>query len=138
MNFAQVGKFLLSGLVVNASAYVVYLLLTVFGVGHKTAMTLVFVAGMLLSYNMNRRWTFAFREAGTVTRWRFVAAYATAYGLNLSSMWLAVDLMGMPHYWVQAANLAVISALLFLAQKYWIFVARPIEKDGLGNCGAGG
>lgn len=137
MNFAQIGRFLLSGLATNASAYAVYLLLTLLGTGHKTAMSLVFVAGMLLSYNMNRRWTFAFREERGATRWRFAAAYAAAYGLNLSSMWVAVDLMGWPHYWVQAANLAVISALLFLAQKYWIFVARPPGESGLGNCEAG-
>ena len=133
-NIAQAGKFLFSGLVTNASAYVAYLLLTLAGMGHKTAMSLMFIAGMMLSYNMNKRWTFAGHGTHDAAFWRFVAAYAVAYMLNLSSMWLLVDRMGIPHYWVQAVNVMAISALLFIAQKYWIFAVRPAENDALGSC----
>lgn len=133
-DFIQAGKFLFAGLVTNGSVYAVYLLLTATGMGHKTAMSLLFVAGMMLSYNMNKRWTFAHPDARDATLWRFVAAYLVAYMLNFVSMWVAVDRMGIPHYWVQAVNIVVISALLFAAQKYWIFVADSSVGNGLDNC----
>ena len=131
----QVGKFMFSGLATNASAYVVYMLLTASGMGHKTAMTLVFLGGMAMSYSMNKNWTFAFHGPHSQTFWRFSAAYAVAYVLNYSSMWLLVDRLGIPHYWVQAANLVVISALLFVAQKFWIFAAPSgkLENGGAGS-----
>ena len=135
---AQTGKFLVSGLITNGSVYVAYLLLTFAGMGHKTAMSLLFVAGMLLSYNMNKRWTFASPDVREATLWRFVAAYAAAYVLNFLAMWVAVDRMGVPHYLVQAANIVVISALLFVAQKYWIFAAAPVAESGLGGCDSAG
>ena len=135
---AQAGKFLFSGLVTNVSVYVAYLLITVAGMGHKTAMSLLFVAGMMLSYNMNKRWTFTSHGARDATLWRFVAAYAAAYLLNFFSMWWAVDRMGIAHYLVQAVNIVVISALLFVAQKYWIFAAGPVADGGLGSCDSTG
>lgn len=133
---AQTGKFLFAGLVTNASVYTAYLLLTAAGMGHKTAMSLLFVAGMVLSYNMNKRWTFSSQDARNATLWRFVAAYGAAYLLNLAAMWVAVDRMNIPHYLVQAVNIVVISALLFVAQKYWIFAAGPAAR--LGGCDSAG
>lgn len=133
-DFIQAGKFLFAGLVTNGSIYVAYLLLTFMGMGYKTAMTLLFAAGMMLSYNMNKRWTFASSHGHNETLWRFVTAYLSAYALNLASMWIAVDRMGIPHYLVQAVNIVVISALLFAAQKYWIFAHRPVMAEP-GNCG---
>lgn len=135
---AQTGKFLLAGLITNGSVYAAYLLLTAAGIGHKTAMSLLFVAGTMLSYNMNKRWTFASPHARNATLWRFVVAYATAYALNFFSMWVAVDRIGIPHYLVQAVNIVVISALLFIAQKYWIFAARPADGGRLGGCDSTG
>lgn len=135
---AQTVKFLLSGLITNVSVYAAYLLLTFAGMGPKTAMSLLFVAGMMLSYNMNKRWTFASRNTRDATLWRFVAAYATAYILNFFSMWVAVDRMGIPHYLVQAVNIVVISALLFMAQKYWIFAASPAADGRLDGCDSTG
>jgi putative flippase GtrA len=130
VNIGQAGKFIFSGLVTNASVYVAYLLLTVAGIGHKTAMSLMFVAGMLLSYNMNKHWTFAGHRTHDAAFWRFMTAYAGAYVLNLLSMLVLVDHLGIPHYWVQGVNIVVISALLFIAQKYWIFKADHAVPGG--------
>jgi putative flippase GtrA len=114
----------------NVAMYVIYLLLTYFGVGPKLAMTLVFITGASIGFIGNRKWTFAHKGASTRSAYRFVLAYAMAYILNFLSMWVAVDRMGMAHYLVQGVNLVVISALLFVAQKYWIFFDRPVAENG--------
>lgn len=127
----QVVKYLTTGLITNSGCYLVYVLLTMSGLGHKTAMTLLFGAGVLISYRMNKRWTFSCLDTQSTTLLYFVAVYATAYILNLGSIWVAVDCMGMSHYLVQAVTAAVLAALLFIAQKYWIFVkqAKKVIQD---------
>ena len=52
-------RFGIVGLVSNAVLYLLYLLLTTVGVGHKTAMTLLFAVGTLQTFVVNKRWTLA-------------------------------------------------------------------------------
>ncbi len=119
------------GVVSNATIYCVYLLITFHGLEPKIAMTLVFITGASIGFIGNRQWTFAHQGDLSKSTFRFVIAYAIAYMLNFFSMWIAVDRMGVPHYWVQAANLVVISALLFIVQKYWIFTLNHPKSNGL-------
>ena len=134
----QLIRYGLVGVASNAANYLVYLLMTYFGVEPKIAMTLVFIVGASVGFVGNRKWTFAHEGHSSSAALRFLTAYATAYVLNLFSMWLAVDQMKIPHYLVQAVNLVVISALLFLAQKYWIFASLPGDENGQRVGDAGG
>ena len=119
------------GVVSNLTIYCVYLLITYHGVEPKIAMTLLFITGASVGFIGNRQWTFAQQGNLSKSTLRYVIAYAIAYMLNFFSMWIAVDRMGVPHYWVQAVNLVVISALLFIVQKYWIFTLNHPKCNGL-------
>lgn len=125
----QLIRFGLVGATSNVTAYLIYLLITYLGLEPKIAMTILFVIGAAIGFYGNRKWTFAHQGDSTRAARRFLTAYATAYLLNLSIMWVAVDHMGIAHYLVQAVNIVVISALLFVAQKYWIF-ASSVAGDG--------
>ena len=129
----QLIRYGIVGMVSNLTIYFVYLLITYYGVEPKTAMTFVFITGASIGFIGNRKWTFAHQgEASKAVR-RFVISYAVAYVLNFSSMWMAVDRLGLPHYVVQAVNLIVISALLFMAQKYWIFSVNLANESNLSD-----
>jgi len=134
----QLIRYGLVGVVSNVVIYFVYLLLTYLGVEPKTAMTLVFIIGASIGFIGNRKWTFAHQGDSSSAALRFLAAYAMAYMLNFFCMWVAVDRMGIPHYLVQAVNIMVIAALLFLAQKYWIFAVIPADASRLGGCDSTG
>jgi putative flippase GtrA len=137
-NIVQVCKYLFTGLITNLSSYALYFLLTVAGMGPKTSMSLLFFFAVMLSYKMNKEWTFSSINANDSTLWRFVVAYASAYALNYCSMWVAVDHMKISHYLVQAVNVVVISALLFISQRYWIFATSPADCERLGDCDSTG
>lgn len=109
------------GLASNGALYLAYLGLTGAGLGHKLAMSLVYGAGVTLTFFVNGRWTFAAGALGGATFARYVAAYALGYALNLALLWLLVDVGAWPHAPVQGLLILVVAGCLFLMHKFWVF-----------------
>jgi putative flippase GtrA len=122
---AQGMRFAIVGLGSNLALYLLYVLLTGVGLGHKLAMTLLYVLGVTQTFLFNRRWTFSHDGALKSSLWRYAVAYATGYLANLGILLLLVDALGWPHLPVQAAAIVLVAGSLFLAQKHWVFAARP-------------
>lgn len=117
----QLSRYAVVGLASNAVGYLLYLLLSYAGMGHKTAMTLLYVVGILQTFHFNRGWTFSHDGKLSGTFMRYLTAYAIGYLFNLTFLWLGADLLHLPHQWVQAAAIAIVALSLFLMQKYWVF-----------------
>ena len=109
------------GVIANALTYALYLALTSAGVGHKTAMTLVFATTVTATYLLNRRWTFEHRGALMQSAQRYVGIYALAYVGNLAALALLVDVANLPHRLVMLALIAATACAMFLLQKFWVF-----------------
>lgn len=109
------------GLLSNAILYGLYLLLTNLGFGHKLAMTMLFAAGVAVTFVMNKRWTFGHRGYLRSSSVRYVAAYAFGYLVNFAGLWSFVDVMGLRHEFVQAGMLFLVAGLIFVLQKFWVF-----------------
>lgn len=116
-------RFIIVGLASNLVLYLLYLTLTTFGLGHKTAMTLLYLVGTLQTFVFNRRWTFEHRGVSQSIFLKYVAAYGLGYLFNLFALLLLVDLLRAPHEIVQGILILVLAVLLFLLQKFWVF--RP-------------
>lgn len=122
--WTQALRFGVVGIASNLLLYLLYLAATGVGLGHKTAMTLLFALGVLQTFVANRRWTFGHGgRVGPAFR-RYAALYAFAYGINLGAMLLLVDGFGWPHQAVQAAMILLIALLLFVVQRSWVFAGR--------------
>jgi putative flippase GtrA len=118
------GQFLRYGVVglgSNLLLYLAYLILTYLGMGHKTAMSLLYVIGVMQTFIFNRTWSFGHQGGLHGAFARYVASYALGYLLNLSVLWLAVDHLGLPHQIVQGGMIPTLAIILFLLQKYWVF-----------------
>ena len=105
----------------NVILYVLYLLLTMTGVGHKTSMTLLFVVGVLQSFVVHKRWTFSHQGFFQSTFIRYGSVYGLAYLLNLSALMLFVDSLSLPHEIVQGVMILLVALLLFFVQRHWVF-----------------
>jgi len=114
-------RYVVVGLASNAIIYVIYLVLTRIGMGHKLAMSLLYAVGVLQTFFFNKKWSFRFDGAATPALVRYATAYALGYVVNLSALMLLVDQMGLPHQWVQGVMIVVVAVMLFLAQRYWVF-----------------
>lgn len=117
----QLIKYGVVGVASNGVLYLLYLLLTYLGLGHKTAMTLLYVVGVLQTYFFNRNWTFSHGGHVGVSLARYVAAYGLGYLVNLVALMVLVDRLGLPHRWVQGGMIFAVAGLLFLLQRYWVF-----------------
>lgn len=111
------------GLASNLVLFLLYLSLTGLGIGHKSAMTLLFVVGTLQTFVFNKRWTFTHQGYLQASFLKYLAVYGFAYLLNLTSLLVFADHLGLPHQIVQGVMIISLAILLFLLQKYWVF--RP-------------
>jgi putative flippase GtrA len=109
------------GLASNLLCYLAYLGLTRLGTDPKLAMSLLYVLGVLQTFVFNRRWTFEYSGEGRRVFYRYCAAYGAGYLTNLAVLYLLVDRLGYPHQAIQGAMILLLAAMLFLAQKFWVF-----------------
>jgi putative flippase GtrA len=122
----QFSRYLVVGLASNLIAYLAYLLLTSLSIEHKLAMTAVYWAAVAQSFYFNWKWTFEYRRRPSGAFVRYLVAYFFGYVLNISALWLLVDLLRFPHQLVQGILICLVAAFLFLLQRYWVFAApRP-------------
>ncbi|HVS22899.1 MAG TPA: GtrA family protein [Gammaproteobacteria bacterium] len=124
----QLGSFGAIGIASNGALYVLYLALTAFGTGPKTAMTAVFALGVLATFALNRRWTF--RHDGSVAgpAARYAGVYLLAYAANITALGLLVDVAGLPHQAVMLVLIVATAALVFVLQKFWVFSVKPTAQ----------
>lgn len=120
----QFVRYAIVGIVSNVLLYLVYLLLTSLGMGHKTAMSLVYLVGVLQTFYFNRSWSFGHEGQASSALIRYIAAFSVGYVFNLFALLLLVDNWGWPHQLVQGMMILVVAFMLFLAQKYWVFPAE--------------
>lgn len=109
------------GLASNALLYIAYLGLTALGVAPKSAMSCLYVLGVVQTFFFNKRWSF--RHGGThgPAFVRYCLSYALGYAINLLALIILVDRLGYPHQIVQGVLVPSLAVMLFLLQKFWVF-----------------
>lgn len=117
----QVLRFGIVGLISNLLIFLIYLALTEIGMGHKSAMTLLFVVGVAQTFVFNKRWTFGYDGIIQGAFLKYVVIYALVYLLNLTFLFLLVDILDNPHQVVQGLMILISGLILFLLQKFWVF-----------------
>jgi putative flippase GtrA len=117
----QSTRFVIVGLASNIVLYLVYLLITTFGVRYKIAMTMLYVIGTLQTFALNARWTFKHTGHNKTPLVKYVLAYGACYLINISALILFVDRIGLPHQIVQGVMILIITVVMFLLQKFWVF-----------------
>lgn len=124
----QLSRYAVVGLASNAVGYLLYLLLTYAGMGHKSAMSLIYAVGVAQTFYFNRSWSFGHNGMISSAFLRYMAAYAFGYVFNLAALMMLVDSWGWPHQWVQGGMIFVLAGMLFLLQKFWVFA--PSVRSG--------
>jgi putative flippase GtrA len=86
--------------------------------------------GILLSYNLNRSWTF--RVGGShLQALKFVLSTLT--GLLISTLLVAVLSMTIPAIYAKLISVPVVFAWNYLAARLWVFNANEDPKDSRGG-----
>lgn len=117
----QFSRYAVVGLISNFAGYLLYLLLTYAGMGPKSAMTFLYMVGVVQSFYFNRGWSFGHRGGTSGAFARYGLAYALGYLLNFGLLWLGVDRLQLPHQAVQVVAIFTVAVFLFLMHRYWVF-----------------
>ena len=117
----QLCRYAIVGVASNAVAYLLYLLLTHFGLMPKAAMTFVYTVSATVGYFGNRQLTFSFTGDVFGSGIRYLMAHAAGYLLNLIILTVFVDNLGYPHQLVQAIAILVVALFLFISFKFFVF-----------------
>jgi putative flippase GtrA len=126
----QLVRFAVVGLASNVSLYLAYLLITALGVGHKTAMTVMYATGVCMTFMFNRRWTFAHRGRWVDAFAKYGAIYVAGYVANWAGLFLFVDKLALDHRIVQGCLVILVALLMFIAQKHIAFGGENAAKPG--------
>ena len=111
----------LVGVGANILLYLGYLALTHVAIGHKIAMTLMFLTGVAITFVLNRGWSFQVQHPAPGALMRYCITYAAGYVVNLAGLMLLVDGLGFRHDVVQAVLIVAVAALMFVLQRQWVF-----------------
>ena len=124
----QLSRYAVVGLASNAVGYLLYLLATWLGVGPKTAMTLLYLLGVLQTFVFNKRWSFRFVGAAAPAFVRYGIVYVLGYAINFLVIMLLVDQAKLPHQWVMAGLILFMAFFFFVGQKFWVFRQTPARE----------
>lgn len=116
------------GLVSNLVLYLAYLGLTLAGIESKLAMTMLYALGVAQTFVFNKRWSFRHDGAHGPAFVRYCLTYGVGYLLNLTALFILVDVVGYPHQIVQGVMVLVLAVLLFVLQKFWVFGCAGAQR----------
>lgn len=123
-------RFITIGILSNVILFSLYLLSTSSGIGHKTAMTLLYAVGIAQSFFLNKRWTFSDCAPSRHAFVRYCTIYLLGYLLNYAILALFVDKLHCPHQYVQGLAIILVASVLFFLQIMWVF--PDMEKAEVG------
>jgi putative flippase GtrA len=120
---AQFIKFAIVGVLNSAIQYLVFLFLfSLTGSPYLLASIIGYLAGMINSYILNRRWTFGSRNQKLFTELsRFVAVNLVSLGVNLGLLYLLVSTGVMIPQWAQVVAIVGSTLVNFVLNKVWTF-----------------
>lgn len=117
------------GIVANSIGYISYLSIIFAGMGHKFSMSAVYLAGFIVSFYGNRKFTFNHDGRIAITGVKFSLIYGFGYLVNVCLLLLFVDLLGYAHGLVQLISIGVVAAVNFTLLKYFVFVGVSDDES---------
>lgn len=125
----QFFRYGLIGTLSNLLGYLLFLLITYWGIEPKTSMSLLYVTGAAIGFFGNRKWTFSHQGTWLSSGFRYCIAHLFGYSLNYSLLLVFVDLLGYSHALIQAIAIFVVAGFLFVMFKYLVFPEARITTE---------
>ncbi|MCC7279349.1 MAG: GtrA family protein [Chromatiaceae bacterium] len=116
-------RYAIVGLTLNSLGYMVYLLVTSFGVSPLMTVTIFYPLSVLAGYFAHRRHTFRHKSQGLegTVLVRYILVYVAGYLINASLLEILYQQMGYPHQLVQILAIFMVAAFFFVAMKLFVF-----------------
>ncbi len=103
----------------------IYLCKWLFGIGDALANICGYAIGLVVSFSLNRRWTFSRSGPVLPALARFLAIFAVAYTLNLVTVLILLRNFGVNSYLAHAIGIAPYTIFFYLGSRYFAFKSPP-------------
>lgn len=126
VRFASVG--ILNTLLTIA---IIFTLKKSFGMPDAAANFSGYSAGILLSFMLNRKWTFAHRADARIAFAKFLIVFAVAYTVNVTAVLLLIRI-GVNSYLSHLCGMPIYTAIFYVGSRYFAFAS---QKPGVCSVG---
>lgn len=113
-------RFAIVGLANSVSGLLVIYLAKIIGAGEVLSNALGYAFGLILSFNLNKNWTFLYRRSSGGALLRFSLVTAVAYLANLAVVVLLID-GGVNSFVAQACGVPVYAILGYIGYRWFAF-----------------
>jgi putative flippase GtrA len=127
-------RYVLVGLTQNGLFYGVMLLLLWCGLHAWQAAIILYPVAVLISFQINRRWSFGGRKVSGRQLHRYILVYVAAYFLTVFLNW-AQEKAGVPSWLASLTTMAMMVGVLFAALNWWVFrgkIEGPVDPASSG------
>lgn len=129
-HFPELGRFLSVGVLnMVVGLLVIYGCKWFFHTGDAAANAIGYAVGLCTSFALNSRWTFGHRGPQLPALGKFLAVAVVAYGMNLLTVLVAINYMGLNDYLAQALGIPPYTLTTYLASKFIVFRLEPETKE---------
>ena len=104
-----------------AGLLVIYVGKWVFGAGDVSANMIGYGVGIMLGFQMNKRWTFGHVGDYWPSLLRYLAVLACAYLANLATVLYAIDVLNLNGYLAQALGIGPYTLIGYLGSRNFAF-----------------
>ena len=121
-------RFSLVGVVNSLIGLLVIYSAMLLGAGDASANAFGYLVGILVSFALNRSWTFGARGAPGESFLRFLAVIAAAYFANLGTVLFLIDGLGLNSYFAQACGVPVYTLGVYAGCRVFVFPGEDAGK----------
>lgn len=120
----QIIRYGVVGIANNLLGYLLYLLVTWLWLDPKVVVTLLYPIGAAIAYFGHAKYAFLHKGRHQKPILRYVVAHVIGYLTNILLLHFFVDILALPHQFVQLAAIVIVAAQLFFLLKYFVFRKR--------------
>jgi len=85
-----------------------------------------YVVGLIVSFFLNKRWSFSFSGDAGAALLRFLLVFAAAYAANLLLVLTAIAVSGSHSFWLQLLGMPVYLGFFYLGCRWYAF---PVASE---------
>lgn len=117
------------GVLNNLLGYGIYLLVTFFWLEPIFAISLLYPVGAITAYFGHSKYAFSYQGKHTLALLRYTVAHMIGFGVDFLMLYFLWEKLKFPHQAVQAAAIVVVSGVLFLLFRYFVFPQSKIAAS---------